>query len=109
MTDRDPRSLDQEFVPARAVAVHTVEIDGEAVLLDQDRNRLHHLNHTATLLWTCFDGHAPVRELAAEISDELTLPYDTVLADTIDVVRQLGAQGLLDGVRGDGTDSAELG
>jgi hypothetical protein len=33
-----------------ADAVHTVEIDGEAVLLDQDAERLHHLNATATLV-----------------------------------------------------------
>ena len=70
--------------------MYSVEIDGDAVLLDEEANRLHHLNRTAALLWACFDGHASVRELAAEICDELDLPYEEVLADTLRVVRELG-------------------
>ena len=73
--------------------MYTVEIDGEAVLLDERENRLHHLNHTATLLWACFDGRATVRDLAVEISDELDTPYETVLDDTLAIVRHLGAEG----------------
>jgi hypothetical protein len=102
MTERAP--LDAEFVPVRGSDVYTVEIDGEAVLLDEVGNRLHHLNHTASLLWACFDGQAQVRELAAEICDELDLPYDAVLADTLRVVRELGREGLLEGVSGEHDD-----
>jgi hypothetical protein len=108
MADRDPCSLDAEFAPAHAAAVYAVEIDGEAVLLDQVVNRLHLLNRSATLLWICFDGRTTVRELVAEISDELGLPYDTVLADTLRVVQELGAQGLLHGVRADTPAPADL-
>lgn len=98
MTRRSAESIDDTFAPLRSPAVYTVEIDGEAVLLDEEANRLHHLNHSAALLWTCFDGHARVCDLAVEISEELDLPIETVLADTLAVVRDLGAQGLLDGV-----------
>ena len=77
------------------------------MLLDEDANRLHHLNHTAALLWACFDGHAPVREIASEICDELDLPYETVLADTLRVVQELGREGLLEGVRSDQAAGAE--
>ena len=98
MADLDAHQIDAEFAPARSANVYTVEIDGEAVLLDEEANRLHHLNHTAALLWACFDGHAVVRDLAAEISEELDLPFETVLADTLAVVRDLGTEGLLDGV-----------
>jgi hypothetical protein len=104
VADRDARSIDLDFVPARAPAVYTVTIDGEAVLLDEEVNRLHHLNHTAALLWACFDGHAPVSELAAEICEELSLPYETVVADTLRAVRELGSEGLLDGVRAEPVD-----
>src|SRR6478735_6953343 len=99
MAERDAGSLDADFAPARGACVYAVEIDGEAVLLDEAANRLHHLNHTAALLWACFDGHTPIRELASEISDELNLPGDAVLADTMSVVRELGEEGLLVGVR----------
>ena len=50
--------VDEAFVPARSPAVHTVEIDGEAVLLDQAAERLHHLNATAALVWACLDGRS---------------------------------------------------
>ena len=105
MTEPDADSLDAEFVPERAPSVYTVEIDGEAVLLDEDANRLHHLNHTAALLWACFDGHARIWELAAEIAEELGLAHDTVLADTLRVVRELGREGLLAGIRADEPES----
>src|SRR5262245_13853390 len=98
MPDRTPPFIDEEFAPRRSSVVYTVDIDGEAVLLDEDANRLHHLNHTAALLWSCSDGHATVRDLATEISEELGLSAETVLADTLAVVRMLGGEGLLDGI-----------
>jgi hypothetical protein len=101
MADRLPDSIDEAFVPTRAATVHTIQIDGEAVLLDEAENRIHHLNHSAALLWACFDGHASVHDLAYELSEELDASYATLLAETTTVVRHLGRQGLLAGVRGD--------
>ena len=87
--------IDSGFVPAPGGAVHTVEIDGEAVLLDQSGNRLHHLNPTATLVWTCLDGRASIAEIAVDLSRGFGAPHDSVLADTIAVTRLLGDEGLL--------------
>jgi hypothetical protein len=103
----DPQSLGGDFAPTRSSSVYTVEIDGDAVLLDEVANRLHHLNHTAALLWACFDGRTPSQKLAAEICDELDLTYDEVLADTLMIVRQLGAEGLLEGVRATDAETAD--
>jgi hypothetical protein len=94
-------SIGPGFVPARPAAVLTIELDGEAVLLDERENRLHHLNHTAALLWLCFDGHASLAELAVELSEALGTDADRVLADVVAVARRLGAEGLLDGVAAD--------
>jgi hypothetical protein len=87
--------IDAEFVPVRADAVYTVAIDGEAVLLDEANDRLHHLNPTAALLWSCFDGEATIGQLATEASQELHSPFATVYADTIAVVRDLATQDLV--------------
>ena len=89
--------VDEDFVPARSPAVHTVEIDGEAVLLDQAAERLHHLNVTAALVWACLDGRSTVGQIAADLGDELGVPVDTVLADTMVVMRRLSDEGLLAG------------
>jgi hypothetical protein len=92
-----------------ADAVHTVEIDGEAVLLDQDAERLHHLNATATLVWACLDGRSSLGQIATDLSAELDVPFATVLADTVVVIGELGDQGLLAGVDPDPATGASRG
>ncbi len=101
MAERTAGCLDASFVPARATFVYSVEIDGELVLLDEHEDRLHHLNPTASLVWSCFDGEARVQDLARDISEELGLSYEVVLTDAVRIVRELGAEGLLDGVAAD--------
>jgi Coenzyme PQQ synthesis protein D (PqqD) len=91
-------SVGPEWAPARGDSVFTVAMEGEAVLLDEHGNRLHHLNHTAALLWLLFDGHTTLDELAAELSAELGAEKKVVLADVIGITRHLGDEGLLDGV-----------
>ena len=87
--------LDEASAPARSAAVHTVEIDGEAVLLDQAAERLHHLNATAALVWSCLDGRSSLGQIAADLGAEMGVPVDTVLADIIVVMRRLRDEGLL--------------
>jgi hypothetical protein len=91
----DAASVDGRFVPVRSRDVYTVEIDGEAVLLDERENRLHLLNHSATLVWQCFDGDVTVEGLARELSEELGAPYEPLLGETLTVVRDLADEGLL--------------
>jgi len=93
--------IDEGFAPRRGADVHTVVLDGEAVLLDERENRLHLLNHTATLLWQLYDGEASLAELATDVSAELAVDRDTVLADLLTITRHLGAEGILDGVVAD--------
>jgi Coenzyme PQQ synthesis protein D (PqqD) len=88
-----PEAVDQGFIARRGPAVHTVEVDGEAVLLTE--GRLHLLNATGALVWACFDGEGTIAEIAADISEGLGVPYDEVLEDTLAVARQLGKEGLL--------------
>jgi coenzyme PQQ synthesis protein D (PqqD) len=91
-----PETIDQDFVARRGPAVHTVEVDGEAVLLNE--GRLHLLNATGALVWACFDGDGTIAEIAADLSEGLGVSYETVLEDTLAVARHLGEEGLLDTV-----------
>jgi len=97
VSDAD-RVITESFVASRSSAAFMVELDGEAVVLDEVANRLHLLNHTATLVWNCLDGDVDVRGLAGEIAEVLDLPREQVLAETLAVVRQLGDERLLEGV-----------
>lgn len=90
--------IDETFAPARADHTYTVELDGEAVVLDEVEQRLHLLNHSATLLWAVFDGHATLAELAQEIASELELPEAEVLDDSLRAARELADEGLLAGI-----------
>ena len=86
------RALD---APARRADVYSVEVDGEAVLLDEADQQLHRLNASATLVWSCLDGTTTLEQIAREISEELDLPYDVVLHDTLAVATQLHEQRLV--------------
>jgi predicted ATPase len=89
--------ITETSVPSRSADAFVVELEGEAVVLDEQANRLHLLNRTATLVWNCLDGEVDVAGLAREISEVLGLPFEQVLAETLSVVTDLAAEGLLDG------------
>lgn len=98
MNGEDVVRIDRRFIPRRGDSVHTVEIDGEAVLLDQSSNRLLHLNATACVVWACIDGHSSLEEIAADLAVGLGASRDTVVAETIELVRMLGGEGMLAGI-----------
>jgi hypothetical protein len=87
--------IDERSTPARGAGVYTVELDGEAVLLDQDNDRLHLLNQTGTLLWLLYDGRTSLGELAGELASELVLDRDQVLVDIVAITTQLADERLL--------------
>ncbi len=105
MPSLPPEGIDAGSAPERADAVYTVVLDGEAVLLDEGEDRLHLLNHTATLLWQLYDGAATLAELADDISEELGIARDEVLADLIGMSRHLAREGLLAGYAREGSEA----
>jgi hypothetical protein len=90
-----PDRIDDQVAPARSTEVFTVELDGEAVLLDEAADRLHLLNHTGTLLWLLYDGQTSLAELADELADELDLDRVQILDDIVAITAHLAEEGLL--------------
>ncbi len=86
------------FVAIARPEVVSVEIDGEVILYDDSRKKLHRLNPTASALWQCLDGSGTLAEVARDIADVYHADPDQVLADVVETARLLGAQGLLVGV-----------
>ena len=82
-------------VLSRNPAAYTVEMEGEAVILDESADRLHLLNATATLLWQCLDGESTIEEICRDLADGLGVPYEQVLSDTVAVVKNLLDEGLV--------------
>jgi hypothetical protein len=87
--------IDPTFMPARAPTAYSVELDGEAVILDERRNHLHYLNRTATLIWNCLDGRASVEEIAYDLATAFGALPATMITDVLTFVRALAAEGLI--------------
>jgi hypothetical protein len=84
-----------EFVPQARTSVADVEIDGEAVLYDEQAEALHVLNSTAALVWACCDGSGSVAAIADDLAQAFGADPGKVLADVVELVRRFGRSGLL--------------
>lgn len=102
-----PDDIDASFVPRRRDRVVTVELDGEAVLYDEDSGRIHALDTIATVVWSCFDGTASVRGMAEDLAGAFAADWVVVENDVLVLVRRLASEGLLAGVTGDRTDDED--
>ncbi len=88
------RVVDDNFCAAPARTVRMVEIDHEAILLDDARQAVYALNPTGTLIWRCLDGLSPVGEICDDLAFALEAPLDIVKRDTFDLVEQLLEAGM---------------
>lgn len=72
-----------------------VELDGEAVIYDDDAGELHHLNQTATVAFSLFDGTATLEELAQELGDAYGLSSEEIGPHLDEIVSRFAEAGLL--------------
>lgn len=98
---RSYADLDASFVPVPAASVVGVELDGEAVLLEEEVGTLHVLSPTATIVWNLLDGRSEVAAIVADLADVFEVPEGRMRDDVLLAVREFGRQGLLDGVEPD--------
>jgi hypothetical protein len=89
--------LGPAFVPSPGAAVETVDVAGEAILIDGRGGQLHLLNSAAALVWSCLDGRATAGEIVADLAGGLGLPPDRVTADVLGLLRGLWGAGMLAG------------
>jgi hypothetical protein len=83
--------------PGRSPAVHTVELDDEAVLLDEERNVLHRLNASARIVWLLLDGRATVGQIADELAQELGIDREMMRSDVLQIVADFAEADLVEG------------
>jgi PqqD family protein of HPr-rel-A system len=90
--------------PKARADLAVVELDGEAVIYDPVSGDLHHLNPTATVVFSLCDGSASIRELAVEIAEVFGQPTDEIEAQVRRLLRGLRKQGLLEPSRANGSN-----
>jgi Coenzyme PQQ synthesis protein D (PqqD) len=93
-----PEAIDEGFVAQPAAGVHTVELDGKAVIYDERHKRLHVLDQHATLVWRSLDGVCSLEEVIADLSEVFVVDPAVVRTDVMSLARSLGSEGLLEGV-----------
>jgi hypothetical protein len=72
-----------------------VELDGELVIYDEEQGNLHHLNPTASLVFSLFDGSATVKEHARDIANVYGMPIEEIEQQIRALIRQFRKSGLL--------------
>lgn len=90
--------IDEKFVPRPKDEVVGLEMDGEAVLVVEGKWSTHWLNQISTVVWNSLDGVSSVRKLSAELARAFAVDPEVVLIDVLEVTRQFGMAGLLQGV-----------
>lgn len=86
--------IDPSFVARPAVHVEQFDVGGEVVLVNGWRTATA-LNPSAAALWRRFSGHVSLSQIADSLSEAENCDRGLVLADTLNLARQLGALGLL--------------
>lgn len=73
-----------------------VELDGEAVIYDEQTADVHHLNPTATIVFGLCDGSATMAEMAMDLSTVFEVPLHEVEPEVRAVIRRFRKVRLLE-------------
>ena len=86
-------TLDPRTTIRQAERIASRVIEGRAVVIVLDEQRLHTLNEVGTRVWELADGRS-IASIVSEIVEDFDVDHDTALADTrqfVDELRTLGA------------------
>jgi hypothetical protein len=82
--------------PKRRSDVRVRVIDGETVVLDRKRAKVHQLNRTASYIWSRCDGKATVQEIVRQLAESFDVDLKTAMRDVMAAVWQLRKLNLLE-------------
>ena len=88
---QDPSA--RRFRPRAGLRVR--QLGAEAVLLDRAGCRVHHLNATASFIFSAFDGRLSIAEVTERVVAHFDVEPSVAARDVTDLVARLSADGLL--------------
>ena len=80
--------------PRADLKVRTV--DGEAVVLDKESGTVHHLNATASFIWSQMDGRTSTAQLVERVAAEFEVDAEVASRDVNGLIKQFQALHLLE-------------
>lgn len=69
----------QKMPQARRSGLIVKELDNEILIYDQERNKAHCLNRTASKVWKYCDGETTVEDACSSLTNDLETPVDEKL------------------------------
>ena len=90
-----PLGPDSRLAPKPGLVV--VPVDGETVVYDPEADALHHLNRTASTVWSRVDGRLTLQVLAERVAADYGATGATLSRDIVDLAGALWDRGLLSG------------
>jgi hypothetical protein len=73
------------------------ELEGEAVIYDDETRQVHYLNQTATIVFNLCDGGSSIKELSADIADAFSLRQGEIEPQVRTLIRSFREAGFLEG------------
>lgn len=109
-THDDPvREVPLDYVPRSRPTVLALDMGDGVILYDDDSSLVHHLNHSAAIVWHLCDGSATIAQLVEDISAEFGVPVDELAPQVARTVGELEVLGLVtDAGHGAGRDGNGL-
>jgi hypothetical protein len=92
---RKPRSVGADLLLQIRETVAWAEVDGEGVLYDELRQKVHVLSPTATLVWSGIDGRTSLERIARDLSESFGTDLEVVRSDVLELARDLLERGLI--------------
>jgi Coenzyme PQQ synthesis protein D (PqqD) len=92
---RTPRSVGADLLLQIRETVAWVEVDGEGVLYDELRQKVHVLSPTATLVWSGIDGRTSLERIARDLSESFGADLEVIRSDVLELARDLLERGLI--------------
>ncbi len=97
-SDAQPDEIQASTVPRGRRSVRLIEIDGQALIYDDEIRRWLVLNPTASAVWHCLDGSGTVAEIAGDVSEVFGAAPELVQKQVLQMVQAFAWQGMLEGV-----------
>lgn len=91
-------ALSLASTPLPRATVTAEQADDVLVVTDEARGASVSLDPVGGLIWSCLDGQSSLDELAHDLAVEFEAPLEVVRRDVLELVRDVGRLGLLDGV-----------
>jgi hypothetical protein len=71
-------------------------VDGEAVVLDKESGTVHHLNSTASFIWSQLDGRTSTPQLVERVAAKFDVDSEIASRDVNGLIAQFQALHLLE-------------